>query len=237
MDLQYINITFNNCKSTKRVVLNTNNLDEWPLDKIKSYLIDPTTISTIDVGPSTVLVFFENGDFTGKSHTVINDTKDKKTTYTFFPCPKDNNKWYVSLNSFRIYAYDYYNSIFGIRYCENNNECGNNEYCMCENGQTNGLWCMKSKKRCMNKNFWMGNYGLPINNEDTITTSCMATQLGNGGDISFEELKNKFMPCMTDKINRIEGFSGDMSVIQILIYVFIIFVVVYVCRYFYNRNL
>lgn len=239
MDLQYINITYNNCKSTKRVVLNTNDLDEWDINKLKSYLIDPDTISSIDVGPSTVLVFYENGDFSGKSHAVINDTMDKKTTYTFFPCPKDNNKWFVSLNSFRIYTYDYYNKLYGIQYCDSNDECGRDQMCMCENGETNPLWCVNSKKRCQNNKWFMGNYGLPINNEDTIKTSCLTSQLGNSsGNISFEELKNKFMPCMTDKMNRIdkiEGFSGNMSIFEILIYVLIVVIIFYIGKYFYNN--
>jgi hypothetical protein len=49
--MEYIIINYGDCNNlqTKRIDLMTNNIDEWNSDKIKSYKIDPTTISSFTI--------------------------------------------------------------------------------------------------------------------------------------------------------------------------------------------
>lgn len=211
MDVEYIIITYGNCNNAiqpKKIALNTNNIDEWDLKKIKSYQIDPTSISSITVGPRTVLQFFYGDSFTGQSHTVINEKKDEVRVYTFFDCPKTGNKWAVSLNSFKIWTFDHYDSIYGTRFCDSDKNCDANELCMCDTGKVNPLWCPQSKKRCMNEKYYYDKSEIPINDEDIIKTNCLVNQL-TMENISFDELKRKFRPCMVNKLKTIEKFSGN----------------------------
>jgi hypothetical protein len=242
--MEYIIISHGNCNinvEPMKISLNTKKIDEWDLNKIKSYQITPDSISSIVVGPRTVLEFFYGPSFTGQSHKVINDTQDKVKVYTFFDCPKKNTQWSVSLNSFKIWSFDYYDSIFGIRYCDSDKNCDDNELCMCDNGKVNPLWCPTSKRRCMNEKYLYDYSEIPINNEDIIKTNCLTKQLNNE-NISFEELKKRFRPCMENKLKNIENFSDTKicpSVFKLYIYILliifvtmlIVFIIKNVCSY------
>ncbi len=224
MEVEYIIINYENCNKTHKIPLNTNNIDNWDERKIKSMLIDPATISSIIVGPKTVLEFFAGPNFDMQSYKVINDSKDKTKSYTFYECPKDNTKWSVSLNSFKIWTFDYYDSIYGIRYCDSNQTCDENELCMCQTGKTNELWCPISKKRCMNAKYFYDSSEIPINNEDTIKTQCLKDQL-NTSNLNFADLQTAFRPCMTDKIKTIENFSVATHNPYVLTTIFIVIIV------------
>ncbi len=204
--MEYIIINYENCNKTYKIELNTNNIDNWNEDKLKSMLIDPISIASIIVGPKTVLEFFAGPNFDLQSYKVINDSKDQTKSYIFYNCPKDNTKVSVSLSSLKIWTYDYYNSIYGTRYCDSNQMCDENELCMCQTGKTNELWCPISKKRCMNAKYFYDSSEIPINNEDTIKTQCLKDQL-NTPNLNFEDLKTTFRPCMIDKLKTIENFS------------------------------
>lgn len=237
--MEYIIINYGDCNNlqTKRIDLMTNNIDEWDSDKIKSYQIDPKTISSFTIGPMTVLEIFYGANFYGQSQFVINDKKDYTTSYKVFDCPKVGN-WSVAIGSFKIWTYAHYDSIYGTRYCDKDNECRQNEYCMCQDGKTNGLWCPKSKKRCVNSKYWYNNAPIPINDEDVINVSCLTGQFDNT-NISFKDLKTKFRPCMTDKLKVIEGFEVDNYVSKCLLNIFILIILIigiqltlsYVCVY------
>lgn len=223
--MEYIILSYGNCKIKPMTIsLDTKKIDEWNLEKIKSYQIDPDTISSIVVGPRTVFEFFYGPSFTGQSYKVINDSKDKVRVYKFFDCPKNPNKWTVSLNSFKIWTFDYYDSIFGIRYCDSDKNCDENELCMCDTGKVNPLWCPISKRRCMNEKYLYDYSPIPINDEDMVKTNCLTTQL-NSENISFEELKNKFRPCMKNKLKTIENFSDKLYPKVDELYAYIIFII------------
>lgn len=243
--MEYIIISYGNCNSNiqpMKISLDTKKIDEWDLSKIKSYQIDPTTISSITVGPRTVLEFFYGDIFTGQSHKVINDSQDKVRIYTFFECPKSNTQWSVSMNSFKIWSFDYYDSIFGIRYCDSDKNCDEYELCMCDSGKVNPLWCPISKRRCKNVRNLYDYSKIPINDEDIIDVSCMGL---TGGNITFGELKDKVRPCMKTKLKTIEDiemFDGGMVLpcvselyfyifVVIFVSLFVIFIIGRVCAY------
>lgn len=232
--MEYIIISYGNCNNNiepMKVSLETKKIDEWDLVKIRSYLIDPTSISSITVGPKTVLEFFYGPSFTGQSHKVINDSPDKVRIYKFFDCPK-GNKWSVSLNSFKIWSFDYYDSIFGIRYCDSDKQCDENELCMCESGKANPLWCPKSKRRCMNEKYLYDYSQIPINDEDIINTECLTKQLTNK-NLSFEDLKKNFRPCMENKLKYIENFSDAecLPVYKLYAYIFLIILIIIIIMF------
>ena len=219
--MEYIVINYDNCNKTYKISLDTKNSDEWNEAKIKSMLIKPETISSIIIGPKTVVEIFGGPNLDTQSYKIINDSENQTKSYKFFDCPKDNNKWFVSLKSFKIWTYDYYDSIYGIRYCDSDKMCDENELCMCPSGKTNPLWCPQSKRRCMNEKYYYDPSEIPINNEDTINTQCLKNQL-NDNDINFADLKTKFRPCMTDKLKVIENFSVKYDPTYRIIFLFLI---------------
>jgi hypothetical protein len=234
--MEYIVINYDNCNKTHKISLETKNTDEWDETKIKSMLIKPETISSIIVGPKTVVEIFAGPNLDTQSYKIINDSKDQTKSYKFFDCPKDNNKWFVSLKSFKIWTYDYYDSIYGIRYCDSDKMCDENELCMCPSGKTDPLWCPQSKKRCMNEKYYYDPSGIPINNEDTINTQCLKNQL-NDDKINFADLQTKFRPCMTDKLKVIENFSTNSnygSIINIVIYILIAIIIIMLIKKYYQ---
>ncbi len=65
---------------------------------------------------------------------------------------------------------------------------------------------------------------------------CLAEQLGDEGNISFEEIKNKFRPCMIDKLETIEDFTvGDMSAVDMIILILAVIVIMLFIRKVFFR--
>lgn len=222
--MEYIIINYDNCNKSLKISLDTKFEDEWTNEKIQSYLIQPDTISSIIIGPQTVLEMYNNLE-TG-SYKVINDSTDQTKTYKFFNCPKTDDEWSAHLYAFKIWSYDYYNKKYIAKLCDSNSDCESDELCMCPSGKTNALWCPQSKRRCMNEKYYFDSSEIPINDEDKIKTKCLRDKL-NTEHINFKELKHKFRPCMLDKLKVIENFDyNHYSYLNYIIYFLLLVIVI-----------
>jgi hypothetical protein len=76
MDIEYIILYYDDCTKTHKIPLITKNLDEWDEVKIRSYQIDPASISMIIIGPKTTHTIYNGPNFDEQEYTIVNDTKD-----------------------------------------------------------------------------------------------------------------------------------------------------------------
>lgn len=209
MEKEYI-IIYTGCQEKQnpfKIAMETKSKDEWVENRIQALSIQPQQISSISVGPKTVLEFYSDPNLNGQKYRVINSSTDKMKVYNF-GCFEDHQIWRGNVRSFIIMTYDYYNSVYGKRYCSSTNQCHQNEMCLCPGGQEHPSWCEKKKRRCMDQGYFVNEFPITLKKQDMVYTSCLEGKIKNfGSDKMTYSLLNEFArECALDK-KKIEGFS------------------------------
>jgi hypothetical protein len=176
--MEYI-IIYQNCgaKRTSFKITMTNSSDYWDMNKLLFNQVTPETISEIFIGPKTAVEIFEDGFFNSSSYKIANSSQSEGKVYTV-GCP-NGRMWRPRVRSLIIWTYDRYNELFGIQYCNSDLDCGEFDKCICMNGQAHPSWCPISKKRCMNRGYYVNDQPVPINSWDNVNLTCFDNLLNN----------------------------------------------------------
>ena len=234
MDQQeYITLVFGcgNNKVEHRIDLHTKKIDKWNQNRVKALSFKTKEVSAVIVGPKTVFEFYMEDNYQNQRGRVINNTSDKKRVYTF-GCFNDNEIWRGSLGSFIIYTYDFFNSLYGTRYCQNDRECKINERCLCKGiGASHPSWCPSSGRRCRAKGYFSFEFPVSANQyKDQIDIKCFNEQMKklestglDNNDVSSALLNDIKRRCAKEKLATIEPFgsipvtSGTLFIIFLII--------------------
>lgn len=232
MEQEYI-IIYKNCdiKNSGYKISLQDRIDYWSQDKINSISSTPFKITSISIGPKTVLEYYFQPNFIGNKYSIINSTNNQIRNLSF-TCDSDNIK------SFIIYSYDYYESLYKIKYCSSDNDCKVNEMCLCKKGQSHPSWCPKSKRRCMSSGYFTYEYPLNINNyKDKLDINCIneeSKKLDGQTIVSNALINDLIRRCAKEKLDTIEGFSyyakNDAWFALILIILIFIFLII-ICKF------
>jgi len=226
MEREYV-ILYIGCNEDKypiRIDLDTKVMDNWSESKIMEKLnIDPKTVSQVLVGPKTVFEHYIQPFFTGDKNRVINQSPSDVRLYTF-GCFHNHEIWRGGLRSFKLWSFDYFMSVNGNRYCDNDRQCRDNEMCLCPSGNQHPSHCPKTKRRCMHSSYFTTEGPIRINDTDFVDQICFQNELKtNDSKINFGLIQGAARKCIRNK--PIEGFSqiNQMGIVLIII-VCIIFI-------------
>lgn len=210
MEREYI-IIYTGCagqSNPTKITLGLKEIDPWDQSRWNALSINQQTISSVTVGPRTVFEYYTEPEFTGERGRVINSSYDK-TIYRELVCLANSSVWRGSARSFIIMTFDYYNSIHGIRYCDNQEQCKETEMCLCQYGQEHPSWCPQSKRRCMDKMYFTYEFPVQLLGRDPINTKCLENKIQKYGNTQLRDnvLKDFAGECAFKKRKSIEGFS------------------------------
>jgi len=210
MELEYI-ILYNGCDSQKiphRISLETKIIDYWAENKINANQISTEDISEVTVGPRTVFEYYESPHFTGQKNRVINASKDKIKQLNV-GCLEDHFVFKGKVRSFIIWSYDYYMSLYGTRYCNDDSECQDREMCLCQFGQADPMWCRHTKKRCMASDKFLNEAPVPIRDNDYVDCNGLLKDLSTCKNaILFGELRKLSIKNMKRDPEEFDGSIG-----------------------------
>lgn len=236
MEIEYI-IIYKGCDEKKtpfKIDLETKIIDYWPENRIKSMTFGPENINLVLVGPRTIFEYYESPHFTGQKNRVINASSDKIKLLRV-GCLEDHSVFRGKIRSFIIWSYDYYESVYGIRYCKDNSDCRSTEFCMCKNGETNPGWCPVSKQRCMAKGYFYHDGPVPVFDRDLINNKNLAEELIKKNEIiKFGDIREAASKELIDKVEgfyyHVEKAKYPLTPIAIVI-TLLIFIPIFILRY------
>lgn len=207
-----------------RLELESDKVDFWSEKRLFEVFIDTSDISAVKIGPKTVVQLYSDPYFFGLKKVISNGTTDKVKLYNI----ANNSSTFTGyVRSLRVWDYEYYRSIFGVRYCDDHGECRENEYCMCKSGHTKGEWCEESKKRCLPKSRYLNDKDKILHEDSLVDTKCLAYTFDNN-IVTFRELKKKATRCSK---NIIEGFSVFNERNMYSLYIWIVFLLILILRH------
>ena len=139
-------------RTTLTMKISDNKVDLWHENRIKNMTIEPENITGVIVGPGLVVELFSDSHFSHLATTLENNTNPKGHKYEI-GCYDDHPIWRGLIRSFKVWDYDEYHANGRlVKYCDGDDECAENEMCLCKGGERLKEWCPKDKKRCLNKN-------------------------------------------------------------------------------------
>lgn len=162
---------------------------------MKYHNVDPRQISIIELRPRTVVELFSEPFFYG-DRRVIENISLGDSRFVDIGC-KVEHHWKGFVRSMKIWDYDYYYNTFKrIRYCNQNSDCGEWEYCLCPGGQYDPSWCPRKKKRCMHVSNFLHAKRKSIQMEDTVDVNCMINEMKMMGRyVPFRNIKKIGNKC------------------------------------------
>jgi hypothetical protein len=195
--------------------LHTTKIDKWNQNRVKALGFKMMEVSAVVVGPRTVFEFYQEDNFQNQKGRVINNTSDKKRVYRFGCKKQDHEIWRGSLNSFIIYTWNFFDSIYGTRFCSNDRDCKVNEMCLCPTGASHPANCYKSGRRCRSKGYFWYESPPILLRDDQIDMSCFNEQMKklestglDNNNISNALLEDISRRCAKEKLETIEPFSS-----------------------------
>ena len=216
--MEYI-IIYLNCGQERRSfrIDLTSYTDFWDINRFRSNQISPYTISEIFIGPKTAIEMFNLPYFNGNSTKIVNHSPNEGKIYKF-GCP--GRFWRPKIRSLIIWTYDKYMQLFGPRYCSTDLNCGEFENCLCLNGQAHPSWCPISKRRCMNRGYFVNDQPVPIADWGNTDVTCFENLLNNirqtNGKYEYSvELIRDIMARCNPTRNRIECFDDGKQMYPI----------------------
>ena len=171
-------------------------------------------ITGIKVGPKTIVQIFSDPYHYRLRDRFINETDDKTKQWEA-GCFQDHGLWTGIIRSFRIWDYDYYDSVHGLRYCDADNECRDYELCLCPGGQKKAEWCPVRKRRCLHKGNLLHNKERILNVDDLVNMDCLCKEMMkykkkyNNNITSFRNIKHMAETCSTN--DKIDMYQKDYS--------------------------
>jgi hypothetical protein len=172
-------------RNTMMLKLRDGNVEDWTEYDLNRLTLKTDLITAIEVGPETVLEVFSDPYIYSLKEKMINKHTDKIQRYEL-GCKVDHGLWAGIMRSFRIWNYAYYRSRFGTRYCNEDSECNDYEYCLCRGGQRKKEWCPKSKKRCVHKSTFLHNKNRQVHLDDFVDLDCLKGKI--------DDYKKKWTP-------------------------------------------
>ena len=229
MEREYI-IIYKSCEELKtpfKIGLDQKLIDYWAFNRIRGQTFNPENINLVIVGPKTVFEYYESPHFTGHKNRLIN-ASETETKILRIGC-EDRKTFRGKINSFIIWSYDYFNSINGIKYCEDDYDCRKNESCLCKDGKKDSEWCPTSRRRCMHTSRRLHDAKVPIRDYDMIDCKCLMSRLMHcNNESTFSEVKDSIRKCLK---RDLEAFNIDADVQKITpnwkLFIFIVLFVLF----------
>lgn len=166
----------NKDRNTMTIHLSNGKYEEWNEYDMHRLTLRTSILTGFGLGPKTVLQTYSDPYLHRLKKLVINDS-ETETRHWDVGCVEDHGLWDGTVRSFRVWDYHYYDSIYGVRYCNEDNECNENEYCLCLGGQKNPEFCKEQRKRCMPKSHYLHNAERAINIDDLVDMDCMSKEI------------------------------------------------------------
>ncbi len=184
-------------------------VDGWTETDLAEQTFAADRITALEVAPKTVLQIYSDPYHYRIRETIVNG-EDRSKTWEI-GCFEDHNIWAGVIRSFRIWDYDYYDSIYGTRFCKVDQDCYSNEYCLCEGGQKNPEWCTATKQRCLPKSRYWHNGEKEIQLDDLVDIKCLQHKLmaSHNKYGSFRDIKYMCQQCSGSEI--VEGFGHSVT--------------------------
>ena len=178
------------------IKMKSDKVDFWNEYLLLRQTIDPENITGITVGPRTVLQVFSDPYFYRLRRTIKNPSY-KQSVHINIGCFKEQQIWRGIVRSFKIWNYHYYDSLFGMRFCQKDSDCYNTEYCLCPGGQRKGEWCPITKKRCLHKSKYLHNKDKEIYPDDLVDMNCLMYHVKqyNKPYVNFRDVKRFCEKC------------------------------------------
>ena len=185
-------------------------VDLWYENKIKAMTIEPEDITGIILGQGLVIELYADAHFNVLVRTVENNTNPRGTKYEV-GCFDDHPVRKGTIRSFKVWDYDkYHESGRLVRYCENHNECDEDEMCLCPGGENQKEWCLNRRKRCLKKQMYFHNAKKTIWNPDEVDGECVQELISKMGEDYplYGYVKNIAHLCKRMPEPCVEGFDG-----------------------------
>jgi hypothetical protein len=152
---------------------NSGGVDLWYENKIKQLTVNPVDITGIIVGPGLVIEIFSDAHFSHLENTLENITNPKGHKYEV-GCHDDHPIFKGIIRSFKVWDYDkYHTNARLVKYCDRDDECDDNEMCLCPGGEKLKEWCPVKRKRCLNKGLYFHSARRTTWDPDLINSDCM----------------------------------------------------------------
>jgi hypothetical protein len=206
-------------------IKNQDDIELWNEHKIRQTLsIDPEDVTGILIGKGLVIELFSDAYFSQLENVLENNTEPKGHKYEI-GCILDHQSYKGSIRSFKVWMADEYHTNGRlVKYCDKNDECSENEFCLCPGGEKKKEWCPDKRKRCLNKRLFFHDAKRTTWNPDLINSECMLNLIDthNNPWPEYRELKNMAKLCQQNPRKPIEGFGEQSDNIMIYIVLFMI---------------
>lgn len=219
--------------STITLQLRRKYYDEWTEGDLYTSNILSELITKVIVGPKTVVELYYDPYLYRFMRILKNDSATENLEHNL-GCFEDFGTWSGAVRSLRIWDYDTFQKLYGVRYCDNDADCRETEYCLCPQGQRKAEWCPESKRRCLPMSKFMHQRDKMVELDDLVDKQCFNEEIAkyknkfdNKPVISFRDLRlmaskcsgpdivfeRKYQNGKMDKIMQVvEG--GDIEVIE-----------------------
>jgi len=203
---------------------------------IKLMKIDPKYISTIEIGPRTVLEMFDGPHLHGKKRMIINSSFSNVRKYDI-GCFEDHNIWQGNIRSFRIWSYPHYYKIHNTKFCNADSDCRWDHYCLCPNGYKQPDWCPTKKRMCIHMSKYLQSKRPEIYPGDLIDINCLNKNIANKPYVGFNDIKNYATLCMTKRNNiLVEGFTGVINKSSTFIFIILLTIAFIIIIFYIRKN-
>lgn len=171
---------------------NDEEVGRWTEYDLNRLTLKTDLITGIRVGPKTVVEVYSDPYLYTLRRKIINDS-ETRSKHLELGCFEDHSVWAGIIRSLRMVSYEYYKRSSGTRYCESDDQCRDNEYCLCKGGQKDKSWCPSSKRRCMHKSNLSHDRKRTIELSDLIDLNCMNSKFAN-----YKAKNGKYISTMRD---------------------------------------
>ena len=163
-------------RNTVDIEMKKDRIDYWDENRLHKHTINTDMVTGFRVGPKLVMEIYSDPFFYRLRKVLKNPRNDKDVKWDV-GCPIDHGVWNGIIRSFKIWDYDYYQSIHGLRYCNRDQQCRDNEYCLCKGGEKKAEWCPVSKQRCLPKAEFLHDAERQVSIDDLVNMDCLKKEL------------------------------------------------------------
>lgn len=187
-------------RNTVDLEMESTKIDYWSEDNLNKTGVKTDLITGFRVGSKMVLEIYSDPFFYRLRKVLKNPRTDVDVKWDL-GCKIDHGVWNGIIRSFKVWDYDHYMDIHGIRYCNRDEQCRNNELCLCKGGEKKAEWCPISKQRCMPKGQFLHDAEKKVYDGTLINMNCLKDEInrnikkwGNDYEI-FGEIRNMSKRC------------------------------------------
>lgn len=198
-----------------QLVMRAPDVDYWSEYDFNRLTVNTSDITGVRVGPRVVLEVYSDPYFYRLRKVIKNPSYNKDKMWDI-GCLIDHGIWAGIVRSFKVWNYDYYESLYGLRYCDFHDQCRSSEYCLCSGGQEDGEWCPGSKKRCMPKSAYLHSKSKQVNIDDMVNMNCLDKKMADykrkyaNKIVTFRNLKHMVNQCSNSDV--VDPYRQDLVV-------------------------